>query len=54
MGAEVGFLRLRLSDGQQLPIQGETLGELKDATSEQAVRFIDWSAELKHLVAAVG
>ncbi len=34
--AKVEFLRLRLSDGQQLLIPREMLSELKDATSEQA------------------
>jgi hypothetical protein len=34
--AKVEFLRLRLSDGQQLLIPRQMLGELKDATAEQA------------------
>ncbi len=34
--AKVEFLRLRLSDGQQLLIPREMLGELKGATSQQA------------------
>jgi hypothetical protein len=38
--ARVEFLRLRLSDGQQLLIPREMLGELKDATAEQATDLL--------------
>ena len=36
---ELRFLMLRLSDGQRLLIPRETLGELRDATEDQAAKL---------------
>ena len=48
------FLMLKLSDGRRLLIPREELGELKNATLEQATEPTGWAAWPGCVVAAVG